>query len=141
MVKKRIGRFAEEYQEEYRNSLRNTFAPCPMLADELENFGIATRAAYERNPDKYFIYEKANEDSLCYLDGFYVLGTQGCQWDFGLITTGEMRGKVFVTDNEGAYCLEANSFEEIYQNWLDRISNTERLKEELIEQRKRFRKL
>ena len=42
-----------------------------------------------------------------------------------------------VTDNEGAYCLVANSFEEFYQNWLDRISDTEKLKEELDKQRKR----
>lgn len=138
LVKKSQNQYAEEYQEDYRNSLRNAFAPRPMLEDELKNFAIATQAAYEQNPDKYFVYEKTNDDVLCDLNGFYVLGTQGCQWDFGLITTGEMRGKVFVTDNEGAYCLVANSFEEFYQNWLDRISDTEKLEEELKEQRKMF---
>lgn len=116
LVKKSQNQYAEEYQEDYRNSLKNAFAPRPMSADELDNFAIATQAAYEQNPDKYFIYENPNEDALCNLDGFYVLGTQGCQWDFGLITAGEMRGKVFVTDNEGAYCLVANSFEEFYMS-------------------------
>ena len=130
LVKKSQDQYAEKYQEDYRNSLKNAFAPRPMSADEINDFAIATQATYKKNPDKYFIYEKPN-DMLCNLDGFYVLGTQGCQWDFGLITAGEMRGKVFVTDNEGAYCLVANSFEEFYQNWLDRISDTEKLKEEI----------
>ena len=136
LVKKFQDQHAEAYQEDYRNSLKNAFMPRPMSKDELENFAIATPAAYEQNPDKYYIYEKPDDDGLCYLDGFYVLGTQGCQWDFGLVTTGEMRGKVFVTDNEGAYCLVANSFGEFYQNWLDRISDTKKLKEELKEWRK-----
>lgn len=137
LVKKNQDNKAEEYQEAYRNSLKNVFAPRPMLLDELEDYAIATKAAYEQNPDKYFVYEKPGEDSLCGFDGFYVFGTQGCQWDFGLVTAGVMRGKVFVTDNEGAYCLVADSFDEFYQNWLDRIS-PERIKEELMERRKRF---
>lgn len=87
------------------------------------------------------IYENPNEDALCNLNGFYVLGTQDCQWDFGLITAGEMRGKVFVTDNEDAYCLVANSFEGVYQNWLDRISDTEKLKGELEKQGKMLDKI
>lgn len=128
---------AEEYNEEYRNSLKNAFEPRHMLPDELENFAIATKAAYEQNPDKYFIYEKP-DDALCIFDGFYVLGTQGCQWDYGLVVAGEMYGKVFVTDNTGAYCLAANSFEEFYQNWLDQISSIEKVKEKLKEQRKLF---
>ena len=136
IVKKGKDHWAEEYQEAYRSSLKNAFAPSPMSANEVGNYAIATEAAYEKAPDKYFVYENPNEDALCILNGFYVLGTQGCQWDFGIATTGEMRGSVFVTDNEGAYCLEANNFEEFYQNWLDTISDTEMLKERLQEQRK-----
>lgn len=97
-----------------------------MLPDELENYAIATKTSYEQNPDKYFVYDKSDEDAECNFDGFYILGTQGCQWDFGIVTAGKMRGKVFVTDNIGAYCLIADSFEEFYKNWLNSISDTEK---------------
>lgn len=137
LVKKRKNQYAEEYQEAYRNSLKNSFSPRPMQIDEFEEFAIGTKEDYLQNPNRYFIYEKSDGER-CHLDGFYVLGTQGCQWDFGLVTTGEMCGKVFVTDNEGAYCLEANSFEEFYQNWLDRISDKKKLKEEIEKRRKLF---
>ena len=138
LVKKSPNQYAEEYQKAYLSSLKNTFSPRSMLADELEEFAIATKDDYEKNLDKYFVYEKTDEER-CHLDGFYVLGTQGCQWDFGLVTTGEMCGKVLVTDNVGAYCLEANSFEDFYQNWLDKISDAKKLKKELKERRKLFR--
>lgn len=122
---------AEKFWEEYRNSLAHPFAPRRMKADEVEEYAIATREAYDRDPDRYYIYEKPEPYDLCNTDGFYVLGTHGGQWDFGLVTSGERRGQVFDTDNEGAYAFVAHSFEEFYQKWLDHISDTERLKADL----------
>lgn len=130
--------YAAEYMAAYRNSLKMPFAPRPMRADELETFAIGTKEDFAQHPDRYFVYQKSDEES-CHLDGFYVLGTQGCQWDFGLVTAGEMRGSVFVTDNTGAYHLAADSFEAFYQNWLDWISDEEKLKAELEKRRKLFK--
>ncbi len=138
LVKRSLIQDAEEYNELYRKSLKNSFTPRPMLPDELENYAIATKTSYEQNPDEYFVYDKSDEDAECNFDGFYILGTQGCQWDFGIVTAGKMRGKVFVTDNIGAYCLIADSFEEFYKNWLISISDTEKIKKSLHEQRKLF---
>jgi len=132
---------AETYQEEYRKSLANPFLPRPMGVDEVEEYAIATRETYELAPDKYYIYEKEDPDALCIMDGFYILGTHGCQWDFGLVLSGEKRGQVFDTDNEGAYSFTAGSFEEFYQNWLMDISDTEKLKRELEERRELWRKM
>ena len=139
LVKKRQERFAERHYQNYRNSLKNAFTPRPMLADEFEEFSIL-KSDYEQNPEQYFIYQNSDEERQCHLDGFYVLGTHGCAWDFGMVITGEMRGKVFTTDNTGAYCLEADSFEEFYQNWLDRI-NAKKLKEELEKRREFWKKI
>lgn len=122
----------DKFLEAYRYSLAKPFTPRPLKADELEEYAaIATKEAYERDPDKYFVYNKAEARDLCDTDGFYVLGTRGCQWDFGLITAGERRGQVFDTDNEGGYCFQAGSFEEFYRNWLERISDMEWLNKEL----------
>lgn len=44
-----------------------------------------------------------------------------------------------VRGHKGAYCFVANSFEEFYQNWLDGISDTEKLRRKLEEQREVFR--
>lgn len=122
---------SKRYWEEYRYSLAKPFVPRPMLADEVEEFAIATKEAYERNPDNYFICEEYLETKFCDTKGFYTLGTHGCQWDFGLIITGEKRGQVFDTDNEGAYGFVAGSFTEFYQNWLEKIADTEGLQKEL----------
>ena len=130
----------DKFKEAFRHSLAEPFAPWQMQADQVEEYAIVTREYYERNPERYFIYEKSDENALCDTDGFLKLGTHGCQWDFGIITTGERRGQVFDTDNEGAYGLVAYSFDEFYQNWLDRLSDTERLRTELMEWRNRFRR-
>ncbi len=110
-----------------------------MMAGEVEKYAIATREAYGRNPERYYIYEKPEPYDLCDMDGFYVLGTHGCQWDFGLVISGDRRGQVFDTDNAGAYCFVSGSFEEFYQNWLAYISDTEKLKEELEKWRRIIR--
>lgn len=120
--------------------LAKPFIPRPLMADELEDFSIATKEAYERNPNNYFVCENPDENALCDSEGFFVLGTHGCQWDFGLIITGEKRGCVFDTDNEGAYGFVTESFYDFYQEWLDRISDTEGLQRELDKRRKLFQR-
>lgn len=106
----------------------------------MEDYAIATRKAYEQKTEKYFIYEKEDENALCDTNGFFFLGTHGCQWDFGLITAGERYGQVFDTDNEGAYCLVAESFEEFYQSWLEKISDVKWLQQEVEWWQKTFRR-
>lgn len=133
-----VDSYSKRYWEEYHYSLAKPFVPRTMIADEVEEFSIATKEAYERNPNNYFIYEENDETKFCDTAGFYTLGTHGCQWDFGLIITGDKRGQVFDTDNEGAYCFVANSFTEFYQKWLDRIEDTAGFQKELEERRKLF---
>ncbi|MDE6732156.1 MAG: SMI1/KNR4 family protein [Oscillospiraceae bacterium] len=126
------------YAEAYRKSLAVPFAPRQMRPDEVEEFAFS-RESYEKEPDKYFVYQKENDDYDWDTDGFYILGTYGCQWDFALITAGERRGQVFDTDNEGACAFVANSFEEFYGQWLERLSDTERFRQELIERQELFK--
>lgn len=128
---------SEKFREAYLYSLAKLFVPRQMMPDEVEDYAIATIEAYKRNPDRYFVYEKTDENDLCGTDGFYILGTHGCQWDFGLVLSGEKRGQVFDTDNEGAYGFISGSFDEFYQNWLDYISDTKKICEELERWRKR----
>ena len=45
-----------------------------------------------------------DENVVC-SDGFLIIGTHGCRWNFGIITAGDRKGQVFDTDNEGAYYL------------------------------------
>ena len=83
------------------------------------------KTAYDKSPEKFFVFEEYCEDDDDYAvcsNGFLIIGTHRCQWDYGIITSGERRGQIFDTDNEGAYLLSADSFSEFYQNWLDRIS-------------------
>ncbi len=127
----------EKFREAYRQSLALPFTPRQMLVNEVEKYAIARREIYEQNPEQYFIYEKEDENALCDTDGFLVLGTHGCQWDFGLIITGEKKGQVFDTDNEGAYGFVSNSFFEFYQNWLEQISDLERFEKEMKKRRVR----
>ena len=134
-----VDSYSKRYWEEYRYSLAKPFVPRTMVADEVEEFSIATKEAYERNPNNYFIYEEDDETKFCDTAGFYTLGTHGCQWDFGLIITGDKRGQVFDTDNEGAYCFVANSFTEFYGKWLKGIADTEEVRREL-EARRELRK-
>lgn len=130
----------EKFREAYRNSLAKPFVPRQMLPDEVEDFAFA-KEAYVRNPQHFFVCENMDENALCDSEGYYILGTHGCQWDFGLIITGQKRGCVFDTDNEGAYCYAAESFYDFYKNWLDKISDTEGLRRELDERRKRLQRI
>jgi len=121
----------ERFREAYRYSLGNAFQLRPMQPDDLE-YCTFSRDAYERNPEKYFVETaETYEYALCDTDGYFKLGTHGCQWDFGLVTAGERHGQVFDTDNEGNYRLAAFNFSEFYQNWLDYISDTEQFRKKL----------
>ncbi|WP_040655972.1 SMI1/KNR4 family protein [Oscillibacter sp. 1-3] len=122
------------FQEAYKRSLKKPFTPRRMMLEEVEKFSFF-KAAYEQEPDKYFIYEKEDDD-ICGTDGFFLLGTRGCQWDFGLIVSGGRTGQVFDTDNEGAYAFTAHSFNEFYREWLDWLSDTENVQRELEKWRK-----
>lgn len=124
-----------DFQEAYKCSLKKPFIPRRMRLEEVESYAFS-KTAYEQNPDNYFIYEKEGDD-ICGTDGFFVLGTHGCQWDFGLIISGERRGQVFDTDNEGAYAFADHSFSAFYQKWLDWLSDTENIQRELEKWRKR----
>ena len=118
---------AEEFKNSYRYSLGKSFKPWPMKLEEVEEYAITTKEGYKENPDKYFIYHKYDND-LSDSDGFFIFGSRGCQWEFGIITAGERKGQVFDTDNEGAYCLLANSFDEFYQNWLNKLLDKEQFR-------------
>ncbi len=126
------------YAEAYRKSLAVPFAPRKMLPEDVEEFAFS-RESYEKEPDLFFVYQKEDDDYDWATDGFYILGTHGCQWDFALVTAGERRGQVFDTDNEGACAFVANSFEEFYGDWLARLSDTERFRQELIEWQELFK--
>ena len=130
---------AERFREAYRRSLARPFAPWPMKPEDVGEYAVATKEAYAQNPGKYFIFYK-EDDQLCDTDGFYTLGTHGCQWDFGLITAGPRRGQVFDTDNEGAYAFLAESFDEFYQNWLESLADEEAFLQRLEPWRKRAEK-
>ncbi len=124
----------EKSWEAYRCSLAKIFTPQPILFDEakwLAKYFEFDIGAYEKNPEKYFTYE--NNNGLCDMDGFLVLGTHGCQWNFGLVTSGERYGQVFDTDRGGVYRLAAYSFSEFYQSWLGYLSDTGRFQKELGE--------
>lgn len=95
--------------------------------------------AVKKHPEEYFVCERIadyynsdddNEDHAD-ADGFLELGSRGCQYTFGLAVTGKLRGRVFDTSNDGYYILLADSFEEFYGNWLNKISDKAYLKREI----------
>lgn len=126
---------AERFYDTYRKSLREPFCPRKMLPNDIGHFGF-TKEAYEKSPDDFFVLEYPEEDeSLCFTRGYLVLGTHGCQWDYGIVVTGEFRGKIFDTDNEGGFSFVAASFEEFYQTWLDGLAEN-KLRQKLNARRK-----
>lgn len=132
LVEQKSNPRAEEYAVAYRLSLAQKFTPRQMQADEVEEYAIVTREYYEKNPKQYFVFDELLEsDNLCETNGFLVLGTHGCQWDFGIVVSGERRGQIFDTDNEGGFGLVTYSFEEFYQEWLDWVSDKEQFLKEL----------
>lgn len=131
---------AERFCEAYRKSLSEPFCPRKMLLNEIGDFGF-TKEAYEKSPNDFYVLEYSDEDkNLCNTKGFLVLGTHGCQWDYGIVVTGEFRGKIFDTDNEGGFSLVADSFDEFYQKWLDGLEEN-KLRQKLYERRKLQKKI
>lgn len=128
----------ERFREAYRKSLSEPFCPRKMRSDEIGNFGF-TKEAYEKSLNDFFVLEYSDDD-LCETKGFLVLGTHGCQWDYGIVVSGEFRGKIFDTDHEGGFILLADSFDDFYQNWLNGLERKE-LKQTLREGRKQQRKI
>lgn len=87
---------------------------------------------FEKHPEKCF-YDKRfdDEDHDGLVGGFLVLGTRGCQYDFGMALSGEHSGRIFNTGNEGDLILISESFEEFYGDWLGKISDEAWLKEQV----------
>lgn len=125
---------AERFSEAYRKSLSEPFCPRKMQSDEIGNFAF-TKESYEKSPNKFWVLEYSDDENICDTKGFLVLGTHGCQWDYGIAVTGEFRGKIFDTDNEGGFLLLADSFDEFYQNWLDGLEENE-LRQKIDNRRK-----
>lgn len=131
---------AERFREAYRKSLSEPFCPRKMLLNEIEDFGFA-KEAYEKSPNDFFVLEYSDDDkNLCNTKGFLILGTHGCQWDYGIVVTGKFRGKIFDTDNEGGFSVVADSFDEFYQKWLDGLEE-DKLKQKLNERRELQKKI
>lgn len=131
---------AEIYLEKYKYGVGKIFTPRPMASKEVRNYGFS-KEAFERNPQQFFVFEKycvEDDENIASMDGYFVIGTHGCQWDFGVITAGDRRGQVFDTDNEGGYCFLTNNFQEFYQQWLEEMSNEEAFIKELEARRKLF---
>ena len=115
--------YAKKYFEAYRCGVGKPFTPRPMADCEVADYSF-TKTAYDKSPEKFFVFEEyceEDDDNTVCGDGFLIIGTHGCQWDFGIITAGDRRGQIFDTDNEGAYYFLADSFAEFYQQWLDKI--------------------
>ena len=121
-------------REIYLHGLGRELQLLPVDPEWLENFCIS-KEDYKKNPEKYFQGSRGSfnwhNDVLYGPYGFFHLGTYGCWRDFGLITAGERRGQVFIHDTEGAFELEASSFQAFYQDWLDFILDTEQFQKEL----------
>lgn len=123
-------------REIYLRGLGRELKLLPIESEWLEDFCIS-KEEYEKNPEKYFRGGKGSfnwDNDTPY--GFFHLGTYGCWRDFGLITAGERYGQVFIRDTEGGFELEARSFQEFYQDWLNSILDTKQFQKELEEWRR-----
>ncbi len=117
--------------EKSRRKLREPFEVRPMTAEDNESSALAD-GYFDRNREKCFFDPRYLDDEFDGLPtGFLAIMTHGCTYDVGLALNGEHRGKVFDIDYEGDFVLTANSFEEFYQSWLDKISNHEWLKQQI----------
>lgn len=114
--------------EEVRQSLRLPFEIRPMTAED-EASSILAEGFLEQNRERCFVDPRSEGDDFDPLPrGFLVIMTRGCQYDVGIALSGEHRGQVFDIGYEGDFILTANSFEEFYRQWLDKISDHEWLK-------------
>lgn len=120
------------FQEAYRSGLKKPCLLRQVRPEEIEDYAFS-KEAYEKNPDKFFVcvQEHGESDDDCFDNVFFTLGTHGCQYDFGLVVSGERKGQVFDTDNEQSYIFAASSFDEFYRQWLEWLSKSENIKREL----------
>ena len=112
-----------------------------MTPEERTHSATGNPEHYARHPERYYIFElpeDEDDDSRWSTDGFLELGARGCQWDYGIALGGEHRGRVFTTDNEGGYLLEAYCFEEFYRRWLDWLADTKRFQQDLARWQEHF---
>ena len=138
-------RFAEAHRQRYRRSLTRPFAPRPMTPEDQADSATGNPSHYAAHPERYFIIdppekEEEEEGGWWLTGGFLTLGTRGCQWAYGIALNGKHRGRVFTTDNEGGYLLEAYSFEEFYRRWLEWLADTESFRQALKQWQGRFRR-
>ncbi len=114
--------------EKERQGLKIPFEIRPM-SDEDKEYSCLDPKYFDNNREKCFFDPRfCDDDHDGFINGYLVLGTRGCQYDYGLVVSGEHKGRVFDTDNEGTFVLLADSFEEFYGNWLNKISDTAWLK-------------
>ena len=133
--------FAERCRQNYHRSLARPFLVRPMTPEERTHSATGNPEHYARHPERYYIFElpeDEDDDSRWSTDGFLELGARGCQWDYGIALGGEHRGRVFTTDNEGGYLLEAYCLEEFYRRWLDWLADTKRFQQDLARWQEHF---
>lgn len=132
--------------EKERQRLKRPFEIKLLLKSKYaDDFPFNDRSVKE-HPEKYFVCERIldfeygddDDPDHANVKGLLELGSRGCQYTFDLAVTGENRGRVFDTANDGYYVLLANSFEEFYGNWLGKISDSAYLKS-VIEREIEFR--
>ena len=99
------------------------------MTDEYGKYSGLAPEFFKSNREKCFFNPRYyDDDNYGFVDGCLTLGTRGCRYDFVLVISGEHRGRVFDIDNEGSFVLIADSFEDFYSRWLDKISNVDWLK-------------
>ncbi|MBD5129422.1 MAG: SMI1/KNR4 family protein [Ruminococcaceae bacterium] len=114
--------------EKERQGLKLPLEIRPMTDEDGKYSGLAPEFFKSNREKCFFDPHYYDDDNDGFSDGCLTLGTRGCQYDFVLALSGEHRGRVFDIDNEGGFVLIADSFEEFYSRWLDKISNVDRLK-------------
>lgn len=117
--------------ERDRQGLKLPFVIRPMSDEDEKYSGLAPEFFKDNREKCFFAPQYCNDDYEGYINGYLVLGTRGCAYDYGLAVSGENKGRVFDTDNEGTFVLLADSFEEFYSCWLDKISDTAWLKRQI----------
>lgn len=123
-----------EMRDSYLRGLFRDPHLIPLELDDLDDFCVPEEE-YKQNPEKYFAAGSYHEDDYVPY-GFFHLGTYGCGRDYGVITSGERHGQIFIHDLEGAFELKAYSFQAFYQDWLAFLLDTERFQQKLEEWRR-----
>lgn len=126
-------RFAEQRRERWRHSLARPFSVRPMQPEDPDNYGICGPKDYEKSPESYFVWVKPEDEQEerwpC--DGYFGLGDIGCGWGYGVVLNGKHRGRIFTTDHEKGFALDADSFDAFYSGWLAKLADTEVLRREV----------